>query len=106
VLARAGPLVQLQKFSAEQAMNRGLDIANGLLKESTAAGVHRLDVVSLCTFPTSEQKEGIHPESEDRCRLTFSFSRSLFRPRASEGSFLATSQTALFMRVLRLEDRE
>jgi hypothetical protein len=42
-------------------MSRGLDIANGLQKESTTAGVDRLDVVSLGTFPTSEWKEGIHP---------------------------------------------
>jgi hypothetical protein len=40
--------------------------------------------------PTGEQKEGIHPESGHQCRLTFSFSRSLFRPRASEASSLPT----------------
>jgi hypothetical protein len=43
--------MQLQRFAAEQAMSRGLDIANGLQKKSTTAGVHRLDVVFLCTFP-------------------------------------------------------
>jgi hypothetical protein len=43
-------LVRLQKLSVEQAMSRGLDIANRLQKKFTTAGVHRLDVVFLCTF--------------------------------------------------------
>jgi hypothetical protein len=42
--------MQLQRFSAELAMSRGLDIANGLQKKSTTAGVHRLDVV-FCNSP-------------------------------------------------------
>ena len=39
--------MQLQRFSAEQAMSRGLDIANDLQKKSTTAGIYRLDVVLL-----------------------------------------------------------
>ena len=52
------------------------------------------------------KKEGIHPESAHGCRYHFSFSWSLFRPRASEEWFLVNSQTPLSTRVLRLEDRE
>ena len=33
-------------------MSRGVDIARASIKTSTPAGVHRLDIMVLCTFPT------------------------------------------------------
>ena len=62
--------------------------------------------VFVYLLPTSEQKEGIRPESGHRCRCYFSFSRSLFRPGASEKVVSTDCQTPLFSRVSGLEDRE